>query len=388
MRGLIDHVEILANDGVLDEPDSLFLLGGAPGGYPDHQADFWLASGDFCPPVPANANPFILGHFKTGPIGDPKDPSADFDGETDADYCFLGSGLWQAGYVDPLHPDSIPFAPNNFETFNLPQYNYLVIWEFDKATNTVLYDKPHMRAQVGIELDAQGNPIPHAFAPYPTAPGKELSDFAAYTDVLGHPNLAAGASAVTLTVRNLKPLASGQSYQIWLYDEVEGDATKVEATYTRQQPDTLGLDPLGEPIIDWVDVEGPGPASDFSSVPGYRHVVQLRNQRPGTDRNTAEPVHSRGGHHRVQRRQPGQLARAGVVPLHEPERDPHRSVRQRSLPGRRSRIRFPAQRGRPGDRLAAIRKWDRSVPERRGDRDRAKPSVTTAARVLLRRLAG
>lgn len=278
VRGLIDHVEILANDGVLDEPDSLFPLGGAPGGYPDHQADFWLASGDFCPPVPANANPFILGHFKTGPNGDPKDASADFDGETDADFCFLGSGQWQAGDVDPLHPDSIPFAPNNFETFNLPQYNYLVIWEFDKATNTVLYDKPHMRAQIGIELDAQGNPIPHAFAPYPTAPGKELSDFAAYTDVLGHPNLAAGASTVTLTVRNLKPLASGQTYQIWLYDEVDGDATKVDATYTRQRPDTLGIDPLGEPIIDWVDVEGPGSASDFSSVPGYRHVIQLRNQ--------------------------------------------------------------------------------------------------------------
>ncbi len=274
VNGLLDHLDILVNDGVVEEPDSLIPLGGALAGYSSVQSDHWMYNSNDCLPMLADANPFILGHFKTGPTVDPKDSGANFNGETDADYCYYSNGVWgDNGFTSGVQP----FAPNALQPFDLPSYNYLVIWSYDPATDQVKFDEPWVRAQIGVDLDLNGNPIPHSFAPFPTAPGRELSDFADFPEFLGHPNVAAGASRVTLTVRNLKPLAAGQTYQIWLYDEVEGDATRVEATYTLQQPDTLGIDPLGEPIIDWVDVQGPGPATDFNGVRGYRHIIELRN---------------------------------------------------------------------------------------------------------------
>lgn len=280
VRGLVDHLEILVYNGEVRQPDSLVLLGGSPGGYPDHQADFWVNSDppdDYCPPVPADANPFIMGHFKTGPTVDPKDAGADYDGETDADYCFLGSGLWQSGYDNPLHPDSVPFAPNNLESFDLPQYNYLVVWAYDRATGTVLYDKPHMRAQVGVDIDLNGDPIPHAFAPLPTAPGKELSMFASYDEFLADPRVTRGVVEVTLAAENLKPLTQGSAYQVWLVDEVENEAVRVSPTYTLQRPDTVGFDELDQPIIEWVNVGDPLTLDSFDGATGRRHVIVLRN---------------------------------------------------------------------------------------------------------------
>ncbi len=282
VRGLVDQLEILVYNGEVVEPDSLVLLGGAPGGYPDHLADFGLVGDaappdDWCPDVPAGANPFILGHFRTGPTPHPRDTGANFDGETDADFCFMGNGLWQAGYVDPLHPDSIPFAPNNFESFDLPQYNYLVFWAYDSTTNTILYDQPHMRAQVGIALDLDGNPLPHGFAPFPAPPGHELSAFASYDDFLAAPQVTPGVTSLDMVVYNLKPLASGSSYQVWLFDELTNDAVHVSPTYTLQRPDTVGRDELGIYIIEWVDVEGPGPVTEFNSAVGYRHIIEMRD---------------------------------------------------------------------------------------------------------------
>ena len=275
VNGLIDHLEILANDGNTPEPDGLVVLGGSPAGYPDHQADWWLASGDDCPVVPAGANPFILGHFKTGPAVDPKDTGANFDGETDADFCFLGSGQWQASHTAPLHPDSVPFAPNSFEPFDLPQYNYLVIWEYDRATNTVLFDRPHMRAQLGVELDLNGNPIRHAFAPFPTAPGLELSEFTDFAEFVADPVVAVTVTAISLIANHLKPLASGSAYQIWLVDDVEREAARVSPVYTLQRPDTVGISDLGEPIIEWVNVADPQTAQSFDGALGLRHIIEL-----------------------------------------------------------------------------------------------------------------
>lgn len=282
VRGLVDHLEILVYNGEVAEPDSLVLLGGAPGGYSDHLADFGVLGDaappdDYCPDVPAGANPFILAHFKTGPTPYDRDTGANFDGETDADLCFTGNGQWQAGYVDDLHPDSVPFAPNNFESFDLPQYNYLVFWAYDSTTNTVLYDQPHMRAQVGIALDLNGDPLPHGFAPFPAPPGDELSDFSSYEDFLASPQVTPGVNSLDMVVYNLKPLASGSSYQVWLLDELTNEAVRVSPTYTLQRPDTVDYDDLGNPIIEWVDDQGPGTVSEFNSVVGWRHIIELRD---------------------------------------------------------------------------------------------------------------
>jgi hypothetical protein len=288
VRGLVDHLEILVYDGEVVEPDSLVLLGGAPGGYPDHLADFGLVGDaappdDYCPDVPAGANPFILGHFKTGPTPHDRDTGANFDGETDADLCFMGNGLWQAGFENDLHPDSIPFAPNNFESFDLPQYNFMVFWAYDSTTNTVLYDRPHMRAQVGIALDLEGNPLPHGFAPFPGPPGHEQSEFASYDDFLDSPQVTQGVVSLDMVAYNLKPLSAGSAYQVWLFNEVDNNVLRVSPTYTLQRPDTVGFDELGNPDIEWVDAEGPATVTEFTSAAGYRNVIQLSTADIGSD---------------------------------------------------------------------------------------------------------
>lgn len=275
VAGLVDHLEILVNNGVVEEPDTLIPLGGTLAGYPDNQADHWQYNGNDCVPMIADANPFIIGHFPTGPNGDPSDGGADFDGETDADYSICSSGVWGDGGVDV---GAQPLAPNDFTSFDLPSYNYLVWWNYDKATGEILYDEPYVRFQIGNDIDLNGDPIPHAFAPFPTAPGRELSMFDSYEEFLADSRVAGGADVVTMTLYNLKPLQSGYTYQIWLYDEVEGDAVNIEATYTLQRPDTTGFDELGLPIIEWVDEAAPAPASSFDGALGWRHIIRISNR--------------------------------------------------------------------------------------------------------------
>lgn len=270
VNGLVDDLEILVNDGVVTQPDSLVLLGGAPAGYDTIQSDYWMYNVADCLTMLPNANPFILGHFKTGPTVDPNDSGANFDGETDADYCYYSNGVWgDAGVASGVQP----FAPNDFSSFDLPTYNYLVIWTYDTLTATIKWDEPWLRAQIGNDIDLNGNPIPHGFAPFPTAPGRELSDFASYQDFLGHPRVAGGAASMEMIVNNLKPLASGYAYQVWLYDEVEADAQRIDVTYVLQLPDTLGFDDLGAPIIDWVDVGDTAVVRSFDGAAGLRHVI-------------------------------------------------------------------------------------------------------------------
>lgn len=281
VNGLVDHLELWVEGQVL-EPDALVLLGGAPGGYPEHQADHWHEQGNntdpaACPQAPSSANPFIFGHARLGATSgnvDPKDPGADFSGETDADWCFTSTGVW-----DDTETGLTPLAPNEFVSFDFPQYNYFVVWEFDEATNTILYDRPLLRAQIGVDLDLNGNPIPHAFAPFPFPIAHAYNvQFPTLEDFLAHPAVAAGAQAVEMIVRDLKPLAGGRAYQIWTYDEVEGETVRVPARYVLQRPDTVGVDELGEPIIQWVDVGDTALVQSFNGEFGHRHVVVVRNR--------------------------------------------------------------------------------------------------------------
>jgi hypothetical protein len=132
-----------------------------------------------------------------------------------------------------------------------------------------------MRAQVGVELDVNGQPIPHAFAPLPTAPGKELSEFSSYPEFLAHPAVAGSAMSIDMILSNLKPLTGGSGYQVWLFDEVEQDAVRISPLYVLQRPDTTGVDELGEPIIEWVNVGDTASVQSFDGAIGLRHVVMV-----------------------------------------------------------------------------------------------------------------
>lgn len=274
VNGLPDQLEMYV-EGEVQEPDSLIPMPFNPGGYPEHQADWWVFSGDGCPDVPAGANPFIFGHFRTGsPAGvtDPRDPGANFDGETDADWCFTSAGVWTAGGV----ADSPgPFAPNEPKSFDLPQYNYFVIWGYDKDAGRVKYEEPWFRAQIGVDIDLAGNPIPLAYAPFPMRPGREGSKWASYSAFLADSRVAPGAGRATFRVTQL-PAFSGLEYQVWLYHQLSGAVKRVPVSWVEQRPDTLGVTEVGEPIIEWVNVSAPASVRSFTSRgPGMRHVLEL-----------------------------------------------------------------------------------------------------------------
>lgn len=90
--------------------------------------------------------------------------------------------------------------------------------------------------------------------------------------------LAGGSTdTLVLTIDHLPVLADGRAYQIWLVDEVQGEAVRVAASYRRQRPDTTGFDEFdGRPIIVWRDVEGPATVRSFPGIAGHRHLLTLR----------------------------------------------------------------------------------------------------------------
>lgn len=281
VNGLLDQIEHWV-EGEVEEPDSLIPLPFNPGGYPDHQADWWhgftssrFNEPEWCPDVPADANPFIFGHFKTGPTVDPHDPGADFDGETDADWCFTGAGRWGNSIEDEV---TSPFAPNEPKRFDLPQYNYFVIWQYDRESGQVLYDKPVLRAQIGVDIDLNGNPIPNAYAPFPLVPGHPAGTdpWKSRVDFLADPRVAAGAGKASFTVTGL-PAFSGLEYQVWLYHQSTGVTKRVPVAWLQQKPDTVGVDELGQPIIRWTDLAARATVQSFTSQgAGMRHLLELR----------------------------------------------------------------------------------------------------------------
>lgn len=287
VNGLPDHLEIFV-EGTVTQPDSLVLLGGAPGGYPQHNGERWHNFGDpapwqevpsdspeACPAAQATANPFLFGHTQLGGSNftNPRAPDSNYDGELQIGWCFSSEGVWSDAKDGPVPA----IAPNTFESFDLPRYNYVVVWEYDKANEQVLYDRPLFRAQLGIDLDVNGNPLPHAFAPFPYPPGHEFASttgpFATRTEFLEDPRVAPGASDIDLTLENLGPLAGGASYQVWLFDEVEGETVRVPVTYVALRPDTVGTDDLGEPIVEFVPEGEPQTVQSFPGSRTRKHSI-------------------------------------------------------------------------------------------------------------------
>lgn len=103
--------------------------------------------------------------------------------------------------------------------FDLPQYNYVVIYEGDPAAGV-----PVMRAQFGVDLDSNGAPVNNAFAPFPLA---------ALTtgQVLSAPGGAGRPDSISATFSNLEELQGGFVYEPWLVNPVTGASAPVSATY-------------------------------------------------------------------------------------------------------------------------------------------------------------
>jgi hypothetical protein len=197
VRGDLDHEEILVT-GSVTEPDSLVLLGGAPGGYPDQLCDFDPARTTFTIGVTGNQNPFNVGYVDTDAAGD-----LVFD-------CLIGSGgFWADEDLDAEGAEFGPVASNLHESSPQHRYNYLEIYEgISGQPDGSFTTPPAMRFQIGTELTAAGDPINNAYAPMPLV---ALSQ----TDLGLIIGSVSRADSVTFELENLKLLAGTAAYQVW-----------------------------------------------------------------------------------------------------------------------------------------------------------------------------
>ena len=228
VRGQLDAIEMLAF-GKVTEPDSLVLLGGAPGGFPTVNYN-WTSPNSSCntKAAPVGANPFFLGPATTSSAG-----------LVTFDKCFGSGSIW---YRDSskVVPDSSPFIRNSVGARVIAQqYNYIEFSEGSTAGGRVV-----ARVQVGADLDpGTGNVIPNAFAPFPAArvsPGVLISTLKV---ALG------GPSGVRMKIIPLEQLTEGAAYDVVLVNRESGAITRARALYYTITRDTTGKDALGNVLF-------------------------------------------------------------------------------------------------------------------------------------------
>lgn len=156
VNGELDVPEMLLN-GAVAQPDEFVPLGGSPGGYPTELCDFDPARPTFTVGVTGDQNPLNMGFVTTDANG-----MLVFD-------CLVGSGgFWADEFL--TDPAEAPMAPNRFESFGLPKYNYIVIFEGTGTPAAPIPSGPMViRFKVGVDIDQSGNPVGNSFGPLPTS---------------------------------------------------------------------------------------------------------------------------------------------------------------------------------------------------------------------------
>ncbi|NIR75456.1 MAG: hypothetical protein GWN68_10160 [Gemmatimonadetes bacterium] len=200
-RGALDASEKLIF-GTVAEPDSLVLLGGSPGGYPGEPCNF-SANLAYQNGPDGTQNPFVLGTVTSTPLG-----VADFD-------CLVGYSTFWADWNGADGSGNPPIMPNRLDdghgrSYDLPWYNYMEIYEGQIIPGPT--DVPVIRLQLGVDLDASGNPIPNSFAPLPTE-GLNLQETAVADAATSAPD------SLFLTYDYLAAL-DGMTYKLWgMFDD-------------------------------------------------------------------------------------------------------------------------------------------------------------------------
>lgn len=152
------------------------------------------------------SNPYIIGSFSTDASGEAGLPNFDFDGGGDDEFLLT----------------------NEPEGFDLPRYNFLVVYEGDPRAGGV----PVARAQFGIELDPSGEPILVGFAPFPTEAIGSVGDLLALECCAGR------AGGITVELADLTRLSG--VYQLWLTNVATGELVSPTGTLTVLEADSAG----------------------------------------------------------------------------------------------------------------------------------------------------
>jgi hypothetical protein len=226
VNGTLDTEEMLLT-GTVTEPDELTYLGGTEAGYPTIICNFSFFSN-----VDGDMNPLALGIVTTDAAGDVT---------VDCVPRAVGTSPWWRNNVDDVPPgaaDSTAAGVNATTADGggvaLGQYNYVLLIEgVGVAGNEVPDANPTVRIQIGPDIDASGNVIPNAFAPFPDGAASDA-------ELLAGPGGFGQASEVMFSATNLAPLAG--AYQVWLLNEETGEMSSPNGDVTVTNEDDMGME--------------------------------------------------------------------------------------------------------------------------------------------------
>jgi len=264
VNGQLDAEERVVQ-GTVTEPDSLYFLGGTPGGTPSSACDMTVVTA-----INTNTNPVVLGQIRSNDSG----TILVFG-------CLMapvGNAPWwrSAGVTTPAPADSVPFGDNAFGgKVDLGQFNYLLVYEGSLTPAEVVTSAPAVRAQIGPDIDANGNAINNGFAPFPAD---------AYTteQLVKAPAGEGGPGGLRVRVYHLDGLTSGMTYQAWLYNPGTGAVVPAPVNWVIEE-EIRELTDAGDLIIRYETVAS-GSSSTFPGQGGagtFRHTFTVQTQSGG-----------------------------------------------------------------------------------------------------------
>lgn len=237
VNGEVDHVTRVLRNAV-PNPDTLKITAGTVA---RTNTDWTGAAPVGCADYPgATANPFVFATVVSSASG-----------QIGFDKCFLSNnGLGDENSATAL------VGRNNNTAFNLPSYNYIVIYE-----GTVEQGKPVRRLQIAQDLRPDGTPMPNAFAPFPAPATRERNAFTganagqtgpAPTDTvssfpipfntqLGLPAAFGEPDSLVFSFSRVQELAGNKVYKTWYVNKATNEAVPAPGRYirTRSASDTV-----------------------------------------------------------------------------------------------------------------------------------------------------
>ena len=219
VNGELDQNQVLTGNAA-DQPDELSFLAGETVIYENVACDFDIPAG--ITPISAEMNPVALGVIETDAGGNAvvdcvlrAVPGDQWPGRAE------GADLSTA---EDFTSENTPFGSNEpGASVGAGQFNYLLLYEGAPTGDAIPSGSPTVRMQLGPDIDASGNVINNAMAPFPTGPVPNAPELS------GGMNAFAAPGQIDVTLTGFSPL-SGGSYQLWMHNAGSGSYAAVDAT--------------------------------------------------------------------------------------------------------------------------------------------------------------
>ncbi len=216
VNGELDQHQVLTGNPVSD-PDELSFLPGEEMVYAGVTCDYSAITR-----VSTDMNPVALGVIETDAGG---------NGTVDCIIRATPGDLWpvpaegaEVSTAEDFTAENTPFGSNaTGANVAAGQFNYLLLYEGAPTGGAISSGSPTVRMQLGPDIDASGNVINNAMAPFPTGPVPNAPELS------GGMNAFAAPGQIDVTLTGFSPL-SGGSYQLWMHNAGSGSYAAVDAT--------------------------------------------------------------------------------------------------------------------------------------------------------------